>query len=173
MLCVAALVSGAGRATSSPSTISIRVRPIVGICAGLCPDFKISLVGERRVVVRQFAFRPALGRVRTFDVPSAAAAAFREELAPLRPAGTLDRGVPCPLNGADERLRYGASDYDIRWSGGGAPSRLRGCKTDRELDLAVTRALLDLSLTPAGTPLTQRQVGEARACLRQKGNAYC
>jgi hypothetical protein len=133
----------------------------------------VSVAGEGRVVVRQFAIGSAPGRVRTFDVPPTAAAAFRKELAPLRPAGTLDRGVPCPLNGADERLRYGASDYDIRWSGSGAPSRLRGCKSDHDLDLAVTTALLDVSLSRAGTPLTPRHVGEARACLRQKGTPHC
>lgn len=83
-------------------------------------------------------------------------------------------GVPCPVAAQYRDLRYGISDYDIHWQGGGRPFRLIGCRSDRVLDLAVANALLDIGISPyGGERLRPARVRKFRVCLERTGDISC
>jgi hypothetical protein len=173
VLLVSSIGTAAPSYAGSQPVLAIRIQPLIGICAGICPDFDVTVIGDHRVELRIFDFEPKPRKVRIFAISAAKADAFRKELASLRPAGTVKKGVPCPIDEKFRELRYGASSYDIRWAGSGQSSRLLACYGEPVLDLAVTKALLDISLSRRGYPLTSKQVRAARACLLQKDTRLC
>ena len=164
VLAAITLASG-GSAAPAPSRIdvTIRVQPLVGICAGLCPDFEVT-VGENRAIVRRVYFQRAPRSVRIYDLRAVDAAMFRKILAPLRPVGLSSEGVPCPIAPELENMRYGESVYRITWREGARTDRLLACYDER-LRRDVGHALLTLRLAPwSGARLAARQAREPFDC---------
>jgi len=131
------------------------------------------VTGDHTVSIRGFDFRTKPGRARTYVVPPRAVATFRDRLAVFRPTDTSLGGTICPIEDRYKDLRYGLSDYDIRWSGDGSVSRLKGCRTNEPLSRAVEGALLDVGVSPYGGRADPALVPQFRECLARTGNISC
>jgi hypothetical protein len=159
LLVTAAAAPASARASE---TVSVRVRPGVMVCAGLCPWFEARVTPRGRVTVRHFELSDdvegavVVRRAESFHASPRRAAAFRALLRPLRPARNREADASCPpirqQDGAPDSIDMSRKDdILIIWRGGGRSTRLTACLGNRTVDHAAQRAVAALGLFPSGS----------------------
>jgi hypothetical protein len=157
-------VSTSGRGLAQPSsreTTVVRFRNPYIVCAGVCPDYKITVQqsGEIQTVVHPSGSRFNRGEIWSFRVNQRQLRAFRNILNGIRPRGMrrldetcspgrLPDGSPDPLD--DPR----PDDVEVRWIGPLGSDKLSSCAyTHPSVRMTINRAVTALGISvPLGVP---------------------
>jgi len=139
---------GVAGSTSTPTgareSITVSRRPWFAICAGVCPNYDVTVSADGRVVAKRGS-----GEER-YRVSRAEAARFRKKLQPFRPVGEQRDPLVCAHEGRpeDAPLMMKVREIEIWWSGVPHPARLAACDTAAYADLteAIRQALWSVHL---------------------------
>jgi hypothetical protein len=149
LLCLALAAPAQAQPPAPPDeaeTISIRVMPPGGFCAGLCPSFEASLDVQGMVRVEDLysvATGPAQHLI--YTAPARSAAAFRSLLRPLRPALQQE-----PMGWLGSRLAAtNALEIVVTWRRGDRVVRYATARGDPDYAL-VRQALAAVDLDEYG-----------------------
>lgn len=146
----------AAKPRMASETITISRRPWFAICAGLCPNYDVTVSknGEVAARIRSAGERDAVTRYR---VSRSDVARFRGILQPLKPrAFHLTRPSCDHAVTAEERpLLLRVSEIEIRWGNAGSRQRLMACDNERDQQIRQTieRALEAVHLSVAAQRL--------------------
>ena len=140
-----ALVSLLGIASliSTPSVarerITVSRRPWFGICAGVCPNYDVTVWTDGEVVAKRGSSEER------FHVSRAEAADFSSKLRPFRPVGEQPDPLVCAHDERpkDAPLVMKVREIEIRWLGTNHSARLVACDNALYADLteAIRQAL--------------------------------
>jgi hypothetical protein len=136
-------------------TITVSRRPWFAICAGLCPNYDVTVQADGRLWSVRHAY-DVPDRVSSARISSAALARFRSILAPYRPAPEAGEPSACrhEASAQTQELIVEAREIDVKWSGAGTSAHLIACDTPENAALrgAIAEALRAVHLDPAGEP---------------------
>jgi hypothetical protein len=112
------LLSGCATHSIRPvdEAITVSRRPWFAICAGVCPDYDVTVWSDGRVkTVRRHLDVP--DEVNQFRVSRHRAATFGQIVAPLRNLASQTASVPCAHNVSKEEapLVMNVAEIEIRW----------------------------------------------------------
>ena len=130
----------------SMESISVSRRPWFGVCAGVCPNYDVTVWADGRVLsVRRYSHVPDV--VQRFRVPTRDAAQFRSILLPYRPTNAQDVEPTCEhrVSPDEAELVLKVREIEMVWSGPSGPSRLVACDNPALLE-ALRRALWSVNL---------------------------
>lgn len=144
------------RAAPSGDTVTLSRRPWFGICAGVCPNYDVTVGpgGRAWSVLRSFHRPDQVVHLRpTWEQR----ARFLSLLAPFRPDGRRPERPECDhrLPPEEAPLLVRVTEIEIRWSGASGAAHLIACDTreNAALRAAIDEALLTLDLDIAARPL--------------------
>lgn len=136
-------------------SITVSRQPWYGICAGVCPDYDVTVSNVGQVAVGrpsgvlhgQADGFPAFHVVDQFRVSRAEAAAFRRMLLPFRPSSEQREFPLCwhDVRPEERPLVLKVIEIEITWSGGDHPARLVTCD-GTSLNEAIRKALWSVHL---------------------------
>lgn len=140
---LALLLCGGARPPSGETTEWVSVRQTSEVCAGMCPNYEITVHRDGRIVADHFI---------NFQVTAAEAARFHALLAPFRRTGTDASCGPFLIRPAPS-----GAEIEVIWSGP-EPARLLVCDgRDYSLVTAIGCAMAAIHFTPLGDPLAPGQ----------------
>jgi hypothetical protein len=139
---------------AAEETITIAKRPWFGICAGLCPNYDVTVWADGRVLAVRHSWH-GLDEIERFRVSRLEAARFRSILLPYRPIAIQQREPVCHHDVPQEqsRLVLKVREVELLWSSPPHRSRLIACDT-RELSEALRQALRAVQVYPDGRRIT-------------------
>lgn len=141
--------------TAAEETVTVSKRPWFGICAGLCPNYDVTVWADGRVMAVRHSWHGA-DEIERFRVSRIDAARFRSILLPYRPSAVQQREPVChhAVPPEQAQLVLKVREVEILWSSPSHRRRVIACDA-REISEALRQALRAVQLYPSGRRITQ------------------